>query len=127
MGRKVFSVTLKKDRPDQRWGFGITGGKDVGLTIRIEKVSPSSPASAAGLHNLDYLVKVGNQEVFDMNHNEVVSMVRSAGSQLDIVVERYGLLCNETYCCCILSQDCLTFYKYFLLKGVPPKMSYPKI
>jgi len=88
MGRKVFSVTLKKDRPDQRWGFGITGGKDVGLTIRIEKVSPSSPASAAGLHNLDYLVKVGNQEVFDMNHNEVVSMVRSAGSQLDIVVER---------------------------------------
>ena len=35
---QVLSVTLRKERPDEKWGFGITGGKDVGLTARIEKV-----------------------------------------------------------------------------------------
>ncbi len=41
---------------------------------RIEKVAPASPAGHAGLKNLDYLVKVNGKEVFDMNHNELVSI-----------------------------------------------------
>ena len=47
MGRTIHVITLKRDA-GQKWGFGISGGKDCALTFRIEKVSLSSPAGQAG-------------------------------------------------------------------------------
>ena len=38
MGRKLVQLTLTKADQGEKWGFAITGGKDVGLTARIEKV-----------------------------------------------------------------------------------------
>ena len=32
--REIHHVTVKKENPSQKWGFGITGGKDVALTFR---------------------------------------------------------------------------------------------
>ena len=89
MGRQIHSLTLKRETAGQKWGFGLTGGKDVSLTFRIEKVSLASPAGAAGLKNMDYLVKVSGQEVFEKRHGDVVNMIKNApGDTLELEVER---------------------------------------
>ena len=88
MGRQIHTLTLTRNQ-GQKWGFGLTGGKDVSLTFRIEKVSLASPAGDAGLKNLDYLIKVNGKEVFDMNHNELVKMIKNAGGEsLELEIER---------------------------------------
>lgn len=87
--RELHHITLKKDNSNQKWGFGLTGGKDVSLTFRIEKVAPQSPAGNAGLKNQDYLVKINGREVFDMNHNDLVKMVRDWKEEtLELEIER---------------------------------------
>ena len=89
MGRQIHSLTLKREQAGQKWGFGLTGGKDVALTFRIEKVALASPAGAAGLKNLDYLIKVNGQEVFEKRHNDVVQMIKNAsGDTLELEIER---------------------------------------
>jgi hypothetical protein len=89
MGRQIHSLTLKRETAGQKWGFGLTGGKDVSLTFRIEKVALASPAGAAGLKNMDYLVKVSGQEVFEKRHGDVVNMIKNApGDTLELEVER---------------------------------------
>lgn len=91
MGRTIHHITLNRENPQQKWGFGITGGKDVALTFRIEKVKLASPSGEAGLKNLDYLIKVNGKEVFEMGHNELVEFIKSAGgSTLELEVERWG-------------------------------------
>eukprot|EP00091_Calanus_sinicus_P007228 TRINITY_DN18174_c0_g1_i1.p1 TRINITY_DN18174_c0_g1~~TRINITY_DN18174_c0_g1_i1.p1 ORF type:complete len:160 (+),score=31.30 TRINITY_DN18174_c0_g1_i1:312-791(+) len=88
MGRKLVAITLTKESQGEKWGFAITGGKDVGLTARVEKVNPFSPAGRAGLAHLDYLVKIGETEVFDLNHNDIVGLIKNSGDSLQIEVER---------------------------------------
>ena len=89
MGRQIHTMVLKRERPGQKWGFGLTGGKDVALTFRVEKVALASPAGASGLKNLDYLVKVNGTEVFEMKHTDVVQMIKnSPNDQLELEVER---------------------------------------
>jgi len=87
-GRTIHNVTLNRDDQGQKWGFGITGGKDCALTFRIEKVALASPAGRAGLKNMDYLIKVNGKEVFDMGHNQLVQMIKTAGQQLQLEIER---------------------------------------
>ena len=87
MGRTIHTLILKRE-PGQKWGFGISGGKDCALTFRIEKVSLASPAGTAGLKNLDYLVKVNGTEVFDMGHSQLVQMIKNVGTDLEVEIER---------------------------------------
>ena len=89
MGRQIHTFTLKRETPGQKWGFGLTGGRDVALTFRLEKVALASPAGLAGLKNLDYLIKVNGNEVFEMNHNDVVKLIKeSSGDCLELEIER---------------------------------------
>ena len=44
MGRQIHTLVLKKENSGQKWGFGLTGGKDYALTFRVEKVAMISPA-----------------------------------------------------------------------------------
>lgn len=86
--RTIHNLTVTR-QIGQKWGFGITGGKDVSLTFRVEKVALASPAGDCGLKNLDYLIKVNGKEVFDLNHNELVKLIRDAGGEtLELEVER---------------------------------------
>ena len=87
MGRIIHTLTLKRE-PGQKWGFGVSGGKDCALTFRIEKVSLASPAGTAGPKNLDYLVKVNGKEVFDMGHSQLVQMIKNIGTDLEVEIER---------------------------------------
>ena len=90
---KVQKLTLKRENSSQKWGFGITGGNDVSLTFRVERVALASPAGEAGLKNLDYLIKVNETKVFDekcmLSHNELVKLIKTApGDTMELEVER---------------------------------------
>ena len=82
----------------QKWGFGISGGKDCALTSRIEKVALASPGGEAGLKNLDYLIKVNGKEVFDLGHNDLVQLIKGAGQELELEVERYYQFMYSVMC-----------------------------
>ena len=93
MGRTIHKLTLKRENSSQKWGFGVTGGNDVLLTFRVERVALASPAGAAGLNNLDYLIKVNDTQVFDekcmLSHKELVQLIKNApGDTLELEVER---------------------------------------
>lgn len=93
MGRTIHTITLTRENTSQKWGFGVTGGNDVLLTFRIERVSLASPAGAAGLKNLDYLIKVNDTKVFDekcmLSHTELVNMIKNRPSDtLELEIER---------------------------------------
>lgn len=93
MERTTHKLTLKRENSSQKWGFGITGGNDVLLTFRVERVALASPAGAAGLKNLDYLIKVNDTKVFEekcmLSHKELVNLIKNApGDTLELEVER---------------------------------------
>jgi len=64
MERTTHKLTLKRDNSSQKWGFGITGGNDVLLTFRVERVALASPAGAAGLKKLGLPYKGKRHESF---------------------------------------------------------------
>ena len=46
------------------------------------------PATYGGLEEEDFLISVQGQEVFDMHHSQVVSLIKNAGDCLNMQVER---------------------------------------
>ena len=93
MERQFIKLTLKRENSSQKWGFGITGGNDVLLTFRVERVALASPAVAAGLKNLDFLIKVNDTKVFDekcmLSHKELVNLIKNApGDSVELEVTR---------------------------------------
>ena len=56
---------------------------------KIEKVLTGHPASYGGLEELDFLVNIQGQEVFEMNHAHVVTLIKNAGDCLNLQIERY--------------------------------------
>jgi len=129
MGRTIHNITLKREQ-GQKWGFGITGGKDCALTFRVEKVALASPAGTAGLKNLDYLIKVNGKEVFDMGHNQLVQMIKSASDELQLEIER-GEVVVPSFDSCFpkpkdeVDFDASAYYKEAMKHGLGPACDIP--
>lgn len=87
MPKEMISATLSRSH-GQPWGFVIVGGKDQALTVKLGRIKPYSPAEAAGLKEWDYVWSINGQEVFELSHNQIVNMIKNAGTQMQIVVER---------------------------------------
>jgi len=85
--KSIHNCTLKK-AGNEPFGFRIIGGTDQGKTFQIEKVLTGHPASYGGLEELDFLITVRGQEVFDMDHAQVVKLIKTAGPCLNLQVER---------------------------------------
>lgn len=101
MGRTIHKITLTRENSSQKWGFGVTGGNDVLLTFRVERVALASPAGAAGLKNLDYLIKVNDTKVFDekcmLSHKELVQLIKNLPTDtLELEIERGEIKDNVT-------------------------------
>ena len=93
MERTIHTLVLKRENASQKWGFGITGGNDVLLTFRVERVALASPAGESGLKNLDYIIRVNDTKVFDekcmLSHNELVKLIKnSPGDSMELEIER---------------------------------------
>merc|ERR1711934_165280 len=82
-------IDFKLDRKgNEPWGFVIVGGKDQALTVKLGRIKAYSNAERAGLKEWDYVWSINGQEVFEMNHNQICTLVRNSGNQLQMVIER---------------------------------------
>jgi hypothetical protein len=82
-------ITAKMTRTQGKpWGFVIVGGKDQALTVKLGRIKPYSPAEAAGLKEWDYVWSLNGQEVFEMTHNQIVTLIKNSATSLELVVER---------------------------------------
>merc|ERR1712203_382205 len=75
-------------KQSEPWGMVIVGGKDQALTVKLGRIKAYSPAEAAGLKEWDYIWSINGQEVFEMAHNQICGIIKSAGTSLQMVVER---------------------------------------
>ena len=98
------NVCLAREAANQPWGFRLQGGKDRGLPFQLLKVLSQegdgqtesvllqvpldSIASHSGCKSGDYLVKIGDKDVFDLGHEEAKDLIRKAGNRLSLVLER---------------------------------------
>jgi len=82
-------ITANLERASgQPWGFVIVGGKDQALTVKLGRIKPYSPAEKANLKEWDYVWSINGKEVFEMSHNQIVSLIKNAGNSLTMIVER---------------------------------------
>lgn len=85
--KSLHDVTLKRVGKEP-FGFRIIGGKDQGKTFQIEKVLTGHPAAYGGLEECDFLVTIEGQEIFELVHAQVVTLIKNAGDCLNMQVER---------------------------------------
>lgn len=87
MPKEMINVTIQR-KAGEPWGLVIVGGKDQALTVKLGRIKAYSAAEAAGLKEWDYVWNINGQEVFDMSHNQICSLIKNAGTSLEMVVER---------------------------------------
>ncbi|KAL5244921.1 hypothetical protein ACI65C_012331 [Semiaphis heraclei] len=85
-------ITLKLSRHDQSspWGFRLQGGKDFGTPLLIQKVNFGSLAEKSGLQVGDALVRVNNQDVYDVKHKDAQDVILGAGNAFEVTIQRGG-------------------------------------
>ncbi|XP_037345225.2 Na(+)/H(+) exchange regulatory cofactor NHE-RF3 [Pungitius pungitius] len=75
----------KMEKDSSGYGFHLNGLQGV-LGHYIKEVVKGGAADRAGLQNDDIVVEVGGVNVEERSHEEVVSIIRSSGSSLEILV-----------------------------------------
>ncbi|XP_003247586.1 PDZ and LIM domain protein Zasp isoform X5 [Acyrthosiphon pisum] len=85
-------INLKLSRHDQSspWGFRLQGGKDFGTPLLIQKVNFGSLAEKSGLQVGDALVRVNNQDVYDVKHKDAQDVILGAGNAFEVTIQRGG-------------------------------------
>ena len=58
--------------------------------FQVEKVLTGYPASYGGLKVHDFLISVNGQEVFEMNHGQLVKLIKTSGNTMELAVERWS-------------------------------------
>ena len=89
--QRPFLISLKRG-DSQRWGFGITGGKEYGMPLRIQTVAEDSIAELCGLHENDEVIQVGRVNVQDLTQGQVYELLARCGNKIDMFVVREDLL-----------------------------------
>lgn len=89
--QRPFLISLKRS-DSQRWGFGITGGKEYGTSLRIQSVAEDSIAEQCGLHEGDEIIQVGRVNVQEMSQGQVYELLARCGNKIEMFVIREDLL-----------------------------------
>jgi len=85
--KEIHQLTLSRTG-NEPFGFRIVGGKEQGRTFKVEKVLCGFPAANGGMVEEDFLVSINGQDIFDLNHAQVVGLIKNSGSTLRLAVER---------------------------------------
>ncbi|XP_063702640.1 PDZ and LIM domain protein Zasp isoform X5 [Culicoides brevitarsis] len=84
-------MTVRLTRNDgQPWGFRLQGGKDFGSPLALQKVNVGSIADKAGLLAGDALIRVNNEELFNLRHKDAQDALVRAGNSFELTVSRGG-------------------------------------
>lgn len=67
------------------WYFPLTLMRDL---LQVEKVLTGYPADYGGLQERDFLISVQGQEIFELNHAQVVKLIKNSGDCLNLQIER---------------------------------------
>lgn len=87
MPKEFFEFDMTKP-PGASWGLRIGGGVDRGRVICIEKVIFNSVAYESGVKDKDFVVEVNGTKVFEMSQDEFKELIKKAGDQIHLKVER---------------------------------------
>lgn len=82
-------LTVKLQRGDgTSWGFRLSGGKDFGYPLSIQRVNPGSLAEKAGLQTGDALLRIQGKSTDELRHKEAQDAIMRAGNYLELSVQR---------------------------------------
>jgi len=87
MPKELLEFDMTKP-PGASWGIRIGGGVDRGKVLVIEKIIFNSIAYETGLKDRDYVVEINNTKVFELNHDGCKDLIRKAGDNMQIKIER---------------------------------------
>ena len=59
----------------------------------MEKVLTGYPAYYGGMKVHDFLISVNGQEVFELNHAQLVNLIKTSGNSMQVAVERQVASC----------------------------------
>jgi hypothetical protein len=84
-------TTVRLSRGEgQPWGFRLQGGKDFGTPLVLQKVNVGSIADKAGLIAGDSLIKINNEEVFNLRHKDAQDAILRGGNSFELTIARGG-------------------------------------
>ncbi|CAG5119088.1 unnamed protein product, partial [Candidula unifasciata] len=83
---KMQTIWLQRSSPDIPWGFRLVGGREFGLPLSVQRVTPGSVAAAA-LGPGDVILKVGNVMATNLEHNAAQELVRQATNILQLTIQ----------------------------------------
>jgi len=90
MPRDIVTLNLKRNSPEESWGFTIVGGEDIARILKVDRVHGiGSPAGKGNLQPNDAIKYVDDQDVTEMTHTQIVQLFKNyRGLNLTMVVER---------------------------------------
>jgi len=88
MGKDTITVTLSREDTSDTWGFRLCGGKGSGKPLSISQVDQNSLAAKVGLLQNDIIMTVGNRNMKDFSVSEGENIIREAGNNFQMVIER---------------------------------------
>ncbi|BFZ17550.1 hypothetical protein BsWGS_20589 [Bradybaena similaris] len=81
------TIWLQRSTADIPWGFRLVGGREFGLPLSVQRVTPGSVAAAA-LGPGDVILKVGNVMATNLDHNAAQELVRQATNILQLTIKK---------------------------------------
>lgn len=93
--QRPFLISLKRSDSQQRWGFGITGGKEYGQPLQIQTVAEDSIAERCGLHEGDEVIQVGRVNVQDLSQGHAYELLARCGNKIEMFVIREDLFSQK--------------------------------
>ncbi|XP_076443626.1 uncharacterized protein LOC143282031 isoform X7 [Babylonia areolata] len=84
---KMETIWLQRSNTDIPWGFRLQGGRDYGVPLSVQKVTPGSVA-AAGLCQGDSILKIGTISTTDLSHMEGQELIKRAGNILQLTIKK---------------------------------------
>lgn len=82
------SVRVVRNDTCVSWGFRISGGRDFGAPVTIQRVNPSSVADRYGLRAGDLLISIDGKPTSEMKHTEVQMEIKNTEKVLNLELER---------------------------------------
>ncbi|XP_042148160.1 PDZ and LIM domain protein Zasp isoform X2 [Ixodes scapularis] len=82
-------ITVKLQRGEGTpWGFRLSGGKDFGFPLSVQRVNPGSLAEKGGLQVGDALLRIQGKSTDELRHKDAQDAIVRAGNYLELSVQR---------------------------------------
>lgn len=81
------TIWLQRSSGEVPWGFRLQGGREFAQPLSVQKVTPGSVAGNVLVPG-DIVLKIGNNNVTNVSHNEGQDLIRYSGDLLQLTIKR---------------------------------------